>query len=68
MDRSRNHAQPVVEGMDPVRPVACEERRRRETETRRVSRDHVDGVEATRDAIAATTSSSSSFLTLSQHQ
>ena len=31
MDRLRNHTQPVVEGMDPVRPVACEDRRRRET-------------------------------------
>ena len=44
MDRLGNDAQPVVEGMDAVRPVACEERRRRETETRRVSRDPVDGV------------------------
>ena len=34
MDRSRNDTQPVVEGMDAVRPVACEERRRRETLSR----------------------------------
>ena len=37
-------------------------------ETRRLSDGHVDGVEATWDAIAALTKSSSSFLTLSQHR
>ena len=36
-------------------------------ETRRLSCDHDEGVEATRDAIAAILKSSSSFLTLSQH-